>query len=289
MKGSANDIQASGNVKKARGFTLIELLVVIAIIAILAAMLLPTLAKAKAQAQGTQCMSNQKQLVVAWKMYVDESQGNFPVNADENSQATNGWCNGVLSWQPNNTANTNTVLLQTGLLAPYCRNQTGIYKCPADIWNCIKSGSAMPRMRSISMNGYIGQDLMEITAAGGCNPTAWAGAGKGYRAYEKENQVVKPTPSVLWLFLDEHADSIDDGFFIFNMNLPKFDNGPAAYHAGACGFGFVDGHTEIRRWQQLQYWPIVSQQWPSTWSGSITEPGAGPDAQWMFQHTSAHL
>ncbi len=281
--------QTENGSQKPDAFTLIELLVVVAIIAILAAMLLPALAKAKLQAQGAQCMSNQKQLTVAWKMYVDDSQGNFPVNADENSQSTNGWCNGVLSWQPDNTDNTNTVKMQNSLLGAYCRNQTGIYKCPSDIWDCTESGVPMPRVRSISMNGYIGQDLLEITPAGGCNTANWAGAGNGYRAYEKENQVFKPTPALLWLFVDEHPDSIDDGFFIFNMVVPKFDNGPAAYHNGACGFGFVDGHTEIHKWMQLQYWPAVNHQWPSTWSGSIAEPTYGPDIKWMFLHTSAHL
>jgi prepilin-type N-terminal cleavage/methylation domain-containing protein len=272
------------------GFTLIELLVVIAIIAILAALLLPVLAKSKLQAQGAKCMSNQRQLLYAWKMYTDDFRGYFALNADESSQNTNGWCDGILSWAVNNTANTNTVLMQTSLLGPYSRNQTGAYKCPSDLWNCMEYGTLMPRVRSVSMNAYVGMNPLDVTPAGGCNPGNWGGAGAGYRAYEKENQVVKPAPANLWLFLDEHADSINDGFFIFNMTAPKFDDGPADYHDGACGFGFVDGHSEIHKWRFSQlYWPPVSQ---IPWNNSITEPGTGPnsaDVQWMLQHTSAPL
>jgi prepilin-type N-terminal cleavage/methylation domain-containing protein/prepilin-type processing-associated H-X9-DG protein len=272
--------------KRGDGFTLIELLVVIAIIAILAALLLPVLVKSKVQAQGVQCMSNQRQLTLAWKMYVDDSKGKFPLNADESSQSTNGWCDGVLSWAANNTANTNTVQVKTSLLGPYVLNQVGIYKCPADIWNCLENSVQMPRVRSISMNGYIGQDLLDITAQGGCNTTYWGGAGNGYRAYEKENQVVAPGPAKLWLFVDEHADSINDGFLIFSMTRPGFDDGPAAYHDGACGFSFVDGHAELHLWLEPQYWPPVRQ---SGWTNSITEPTNGPDVEWMVQHTSAPL
>jgi prepilin-type processing-associated H-X9-DG protein len=113
----------------------------------------------------------------------------------------------------------------------------------------------MPRVRSISMNGYIGQEADEITTTGGCNTTDWGGAGAGYRAYEKESQTFNPGPAKLWLTLDEHADSINDAFFMFSMTRPGFDDGPAAYHDGACGFSFVDGHAEIHKWQQLQNRP----------------------------------
>src|SRR5665213_57741 len=90
----------------------------------------------------------------------------------------------------------------------------------------------------------------------------------------------------MWLFLDEQADSINDGFFMFSMTKPGFDDGPAAYHNGPCSFGFVDGHSEIHKWQQLNYWPPVMQ---AKWPGGMAEPGTGPDVQWMLQRTSALL
>lgn len=277
------------------GFTLIELLVVIAIIAILAAMLLPVLARAKAQAQGTQCLNNEKQLTLAWKMYVDEYSGHVPLNADESSEETNGWCDGIMSWNANSVDNTNTYEISTNLLGPYCHGATKIYKCPSDIWTCLENGAPYDRARSISMNGYVGMNPLDLTAAGGPNGN-WGAAGAGYQVYEKDSQMVSPmSPSLLWVFDDEHADSINDGFMIFAMNPgctagkggQGFLDGPAGYHDGACGFGFADGHAEIHKWlEYLQYWPPVRQD---AWTNDIIEPSTGPDVRWMLQHTSAPL
>ena len=127
----------------AKGFTLIELLVVIAIIAILAGMLLPALAKAKANATGIYCLNNQRQLLVAWKLYVDDYEDHLPPNA-KHIQDPRGWINGFLTFVPNNRDNTNLLYL-TGTrkqmgdrypkLGPYTKSP-GIYKCPSDKYTC---------------------------------------------------------------------------------------------------------------------------------------------------------
>src|SRR5437899_12500002 len=136
-------------------FTLIELLVVIAIIAILASMLLPVLNKAKAKGQGIYCLSNQKQLTLAWMMYPDDNGGNLVPNHDGGTtDYTKSWVPGWLDWFPNNTANTNIHFLRDAMIGPYTKN-IGIYKCPADVYLCVEGGQKMARVRSVGMNGFI--------------------------------------------------------------------------------------------------------------------------------------
>jgi prepilin-type N-terminal cleavage/methylation domain-containing protein/prepilin-type processing-associated H-X9-DG protein len=213
------------------GFTLIELLVVIAIIAILAAMLLPALGKAKEKAEGAGCINNQKQLVMAWIMYADDNEGRLVLNAPGSQTTAIRWVNGWLDWNSGipTGANTNRQLLTEGLLGPYTAKTLGIYKCPAD-----KIPSDIgPRVRSQSMNTYLARMETATTFY------SWA--------LKKMSDLRKP--SMIWVFVDEHPDSINDALFSTLSPVNTFNDLPASYHNGAGGFGFADGHCEIKKWQ----------------------------------------
>jgi prepilin-type N-terminal cleavage/methylation domain-containing protein len=214
-------------------FTLIELLVVIAIIAILAAMLLPALARAKAKAQAVYCMNNQKQLTLAWMLYADDNNGHVPPNMSGGG----GWVEGWLDFTSNNRDNTNVLYLRNAKIGPYTKD-VGIYKCPADKYDCIEFGVHMPRVRSVSMNAYIGVADKNGVPAQSPDP--------GYYMYQKMADIVHPPPVQLWVFVDEHPDSINDGWLVnFFPVSASWTDLPASYHGGACGI--VDGGSIARR------------------------------------------
>jgi prepilin-type N-terminal cleavage/methylation domain-containing protein/prepilin-type processing-associated H-X9-DG protein len=272
--------------RKTGAFTLIELLVVIAIIAILAAMLLPALTTAKLKTQGVSCMNNTRQLMTAWRMYVEDNKDTLPfAYVDDNPANKNykyAWMHGILDYSAGNTANWDAdTTIKQGAIWPYCGNSLKIFRCPADPAMVSPSagpfrGQTVQRIRSNSMNSWMGMN------EGGWT---WFG-GPEFNKYLKMSDIVRPGPSMTWVLLDEHPDSMNDGFFCVDMRgypdpaQAKFPDLPGSFHNKAAGLAFADGHSEIHKWRDPRTMPPVRR---------VPDPPAvshanNVDVLWMWDH-----
>ena len=241
-------------------FSLIELLVVIAVIGILAALLLPTMSSAKKQAQGVQCLSNLRQIALGWQLYADENNNNYSANGSTGGSCPTvgennlnpSWVAGIIQTAAA-TDNTNINKLVGSAYASFSSignfiKNAGVYRCPADV--SIDPGSDLPRVRSVSMNGWINPGKTNVAL------TYWT---EPFQKFIRSTDFGHASPTGIFTFLDERPESINDGWFwistsgykgdgTVDVNSLNFYDLPAIYHNKASALAFADGHSEMHRW-----------------------------------------
>ncbi len=265
------------------GFTLLELLVVVFIIATLAALLLPALSDAKERGRATVCLNNLRQLGLATHVYAGEHDDLLPYNMGaEGTHRTvamgeyENWANNVMSWELD-SENTNTTLLTAGGLGPYLDKVARIFKCPSDriLSDVQHEAGWIERTRSYSMNAMLG-DAGEFMA-GSVNTN-----NPGYKQFLRLTEV--PDPARIFAFVEEHPDSINDGYFLNKFYTYEWTDLPASYHNDGANFAFADGHSEMRRWS-------VGSTRPPPLPDAADLPFTVPDGQrgdlyWVLSRTS---
>jgi prepilin-type N-terminal cleavage/methylation domain-containing protein/prepilin-type processing-associated H-X9-DG protein len=258
------------------GFTLVELLVVLATVGLLAALLLPVLASSKAKARGLFCQNNNKQLVTGWLMYADDHAQWLAYNlAGADAETNLNWAAGVLDWEltPDNT---NFVQLSESALGAYVAQVSTLYRCPSDseVSGLQQAAGWGSRVRSYSMNASVG-DAGDLTSSGvnTNNPS--------YVQFFKLTTV--PVPSRIFVFLDEHPDSISDGYFVNRSYYPEWMRLPASWHNGGATFSFADGHTEAHLWQCVSTMPPTA---PDATGLPIDVSNNPLDFNWVIAHMS---
>ena len=265
------------------GFTLIELLVCIGILAVLAALLLPALGRAKAAAQSILCASNLHQVGLACLVYAGDFEDALPYNLGETETRRTvadrtflNWVNNVMNWELDSD-NTNEMLLATGGLGPYTTGEARLYRCPSDrvVSDLQRDAGWSERMRSVSMNAMVG-NAGEFTA-GGTNVN-----NPYYHQFFKLAQI--PEPSRIFVFIEEHPDSINDAYFLNRPSSYQWHDLPAAWHHGAANLTFADGHVETHQWRFAGTKPPTRPD--AAGLPFAVSTAEDDDFDWLMEHTS---
>jgi len=278
-------------------FTLIELVVVIAIIAILAAMLLPSLSRAKTKAQGIQCMNNHRQLALAWRQYSDDNRELLLYAGSDmmtySVSRPGVWMTGTLDLNPGNASNWDPAVdIYKSPMWPYCGKSLGLFKCPSDTSYVVVDGVQKPRVRTMDMNMYFGG--FYGSSGGYFDERTW-------RMYLKYSQLNTPGPDRIWVFLDTREDVINTGCFLVSMQgyptgtvkenpgIYQFYELPGAYHGNACGLSFADNHAELKKWRDPRTTPAVKHQ-DLIFNGYTPIPSPrNADVAWLQDHSTRPL
>jgi prepilin-type N-terminal cleavage/methylation domain-containing protein len=293
-------ISPSINLKqRVPGFTLIELLVVIAIIAILAAILLPVLSVAQKRALATQCQSNEKQLTLAWLTYANDNHDDLVPNraahgqpasfgeiplTDPNLQPGGSlaqWCPGNLQQQA--CALHYPLWIEAGLLYSYVAN-INVYRCPADHSVVPRGGLSAyqtPSQRTYSMNAWV----QTMDHSGNDTGVSWLNI-PGYTVYTKLFTMLRPGPSLTWVFIEEAPLSIDDGFFAVDPQTPTlWYNSPACLHGQLSEMSYADGHVETRLWTDGNMINELNPQVPP--AENVPASPNSSDLAWLISRSTA--
>ena len=278
------------------GFTLVEILVVLAVIGILAGLLLPALARSRERGLGIVCLQNTRQLSLATQLYSDDHNGALPYNLGLSGDPltayrnNRNWVNDVMTWDLS-PDNTNTQVITEAALGAYVSGNYRVYHCPSDraLSGVQTEAGWSQRLRSYSMNALMGNPGAYLTNGANLNDPH-------YRQFLKSDQITQAAE--LFVFLDEHPDSIDDGYFVNKETAPSYGSSgynastattlewtdlPASYHNQASAMVFADGHGSLHRWQ------VGGTIRPPVFHGAnlpLPVQTDNVDFQWIMEHMS---